>query len=182
MSAPLRSSVLTWPRTTSTLIGPVTAMASPSMTPMASPTCWSSSRSAGAGNAGLGRAMRAGSARIVGEQSNPSAARRRARREVKLLDESNIFSLTLRCEFPLAGQRAAEIPALYYTTMATPEAVDTPERQPAEVNAHYDTRLPELRWSRRMQIPLIAGAVYSVIRLLGPTLRHEVLGWQHAER
>jgi len=66
--------------------------------------------------------------------------------------------------------------------MATPEAVDTPERQPAEVNAHYDTRLPDLRWSRRMQIPLIAGAVYSVIRLLGPTLRYEVLGWQHAER
>lgn len=52
----------------------------------------------------------------------------------------------------------------------------------AQVNAHYDTRLPPLRWSRRMQIPLIAGAVFSVIRTLGPTLRYEVLGWQHAER
>jgi lysophospholipid acyltransferase (LPLAT)-like uncharacterized protein len=50
------------------------------------------------------------------------------------------------------------------------------------VNLHYDTRLPELRWSRRMQIPLIAAAVFSLIRLLGPTLRYEVLGWQHAER
>jgi lysophospholipid acyltransferase (LPLAT)-like uncharacterized protein len=49
------------------------------------------------------------------------------------------------------------------------------------VNAHYDTRLPELPWSRRIQIPLIAAAVYSVICLLGPTLRYEVLGWQHAE-
>jgi lysophospholipid acyltransferase (LPLAT)-like uncharacterized protein len=49
------------------------------------------------------------------------------------------------------------------------------------VNAHYDTRLPELRWSRRIQIPLIAAAVFSVIRLLGPTLRYEVLGWHHAE-
>jgi lysophospholipid acyltransferase (LPLAT)-like uncharacterized protein len=49
------------------------------------------------------------------------------------------------------------------------------------VNMHYDTRLPELPWSRRMQIPLIAAAVYNVIRLLGPTLRYEVLGWQHAE-
>src|SRR5712672_1578728 len=49
------------------------------------------------------------------------------------------------------------------------------------VNLHYDTRLPELRWSRRIQIPLIAAAVFSVIRLLGPTLRYEVLGWQHAE-
>src|SRR6266851_5228223 len=49
------------------------------------------------------------------------------------------------------------------------------------VSAHYDTRLPQLRWSRRAQIPLIAAAVYSLIRLLGPTLRFEVLGWQHAE-
>jgi lysophospholipid acyltransferase (LPLAT)-like uncharacterized protein len=49
------------------------------------------------------------------------------------------------------------------------------------VNLHYDTRLPELRWSRRMQIPLIAAAVFSLIRLLGPTLLYEVLGWQHAE-
>ena len=50
------------------------------------------------------------------------------------------------------------------------------------VSAHYDTRLPQLPWSRRIQIPLIAAAVYSVIRTLGPTLRYEVLGWQHAER
>jgi lysophospholipid acyltransferase (LPLAT)-like uncharacterized protein len=50
------------------------------------------------------------------------------------------------------------------------------------VNVHYDTRLPELPWLRRVQIPIIAAAVYSVIRTLGPTLRYEVLGWQHAER
>jgi len=49
------------------------------------------------------------------------------------------------------------------------------------VNVHYDTRPPELPWSRRIQIPLIAAVVYSVIRVLGPTLRYEVLGWQHAE-
>jgi len=56
--------------------------------------------------------------------------------------------------------------------------------QPGEepVNVHYDTRLPELPWPRRMQIPVIAAAVYGVIRTLGPTLRYEVLGWQHAER
>jgi lysophospholipid acyltransferase (LPLAT)-like uncharacterized protein len=52
---------------------------------------------------------------------------------------------------------------------------------PGEVNLHYDTRLPDLPWSRRAQIPLIAAAVYSVIRTLGPTLRFEVLGWHHAE-
>jgi lysophospholipid acyltransferase (LPLAT)-like uncharacterized protein len=50
------------------------------------------------------------------------------------------------------------------------------------VSAHYDTRLPNLPWSRRIQIPLIAGAAYTVIRTLGPTLRYEVMGWQHAER
>ena len=33
-----------------------------------------------------------------------------------------------------------------------------------------------------MQIPIIAAAVYTVIRLLGPTLRYEVLGWHRAER
>jgi lysophospholipid acyltransferase (LPLAT)-like uncharacterized protein len=50
------------------------------------------------------------------------------------------------------------------------------------ISAHYDTRLPNLPWSRRIQIPLIAAAVYTVIRMLGPTLRYEVLGWQHAVR
>lgn len=58
-----------------------------------------------------------------------------------------------------------------------------PAGAPGEpVSAHFDTRLPDLPLFRRMQIPLIAAAVYSVIRLLGPTLRYEVLGWQHAER
>jgi lysophospholipid acyltransferase (LPLAT)-like uncharacterized protein len=74
--------------------------------------------------------------------------------------------------------------------MATNAPDTTNETAPASgassahepVNAHYDTRLPELPWSRRIQIPIIAAAVYSVIRTLGPTLRYEVLGWQHAER
>jgi lysophospholipid acyltransferase (LPLAT)-like uncharacterized protein len=56
-----------------------------------------------------------------------------------------------------------------------------PHESPA-VSAHYDVRLPNLPWSRRAQIPMIAALVYSVIRTLGPTLRYEVLGWQHAER
>jgi lysophospholipid acyltransferase (LPLAT)-like uncharacterized protein len=62
---------------------------------------------------------------------------------------------------------------------------DAGQKLPAtaeSVSAHYDTRLPKLPWSRRIQIPIIAAAVYSVIRLLGPTLRYEVLGWQNAER
>src|SRR5438045_1216691 len=55
-----------------------------------------------------------------------------------------------------------------------------PEAEP--VNLHYDTRLPQLPWTRRIQVPFIAAAVYSVIRTLGPTLRYEVHGWQHAEK
>src|SRR5258707_1734080 len=68
--------------------------------------------------------------------------------------------------------------------MTTPDAAVEASKQSeqAAVNAHYDVRLPELPWSRRVQIPIIADAVYSVIRTLGPTLRYEVLGWQHAER
>lgn len=68
--------------------------------------------------------------------------------------------------------------------MTTPDATveTTKKAQQGMVNVHYDTRLPDLPWSRRLQIPIIAAAVYSVIRTLGPTLRYEVLGWQHAER
>jgi lysophospholipid acyltransferase (LPLAT)-like uncharacterized protein len=64
------------------------------------------------------------------------------------------------------------------------EAPPAPASQPPQdpVNLHYDTRLPRLRWSRRIQIPIIAAAVYSVIRTLGPTLRYEVLGQQHPSR
>lgn len=50
------------------------------------------------------------------------------------------------------------------------------------MNSHYDTRLPQLKWSRRMQIPLIAAAVYSFICALGPTLRYEFLGYQNIAR
>jgi lysophospholipid acyltransferase (LPLAT)-like uncharacterized protein len=68
--------------------------------------------------------------------------------------------------------------------MTTPDATVEATKKSGEepVNVHYDIRLPDLPWSRRMQIPIIAAAVYSVIRTLGPTLRYEVLGWQHAER
>ena len=65
--------------------------------------------------------------------------------------------------------------------MSTPGAATDSKEPQEKVNVHYDTRLPELKWSRRIQIPIIAGIVYSVIRTLGPTLRFEVLGWHHAE-
>ena len=62
--------------------------------------------------------------------------------------------------------------------------IPKPVNQPAAeaVSVHYDTRLSPLPWTRRIQIPFIAAAVYSIIRTLGPTLRYEVLGWHRAER
>jgi len=65
--------------------------------------------------------------------------------------------------------------------MSTPDAAADSNSQQETVNTHYDTRLPKLKWSRRIQIPIIAAVVYSMIRTLGPTLRYEVLGWHHAE-
>src|SRR5215831_20128619 len=66
--------------------------------------------------------------------------------------------------------------------MSTPDASARSNEQQESVSTHYDTRLPTLKWSRRMQIPMIAAVVYSVIRSLGPTLHYEVLGWHHAEQ
>src|SRR5258707_1508419 len=91
--------------------------------------------------------------------------------------------------------RMRDVRTLYYRPMSAKDAAREGEggtdpaarSAPASensadgVNAPYDTRLPELPWSRRIQIPVIAVEVYSVICLLGPTLRYEALGWEHAE-
>ncbi|HET8924155.1 MAG TPA: lysophospholipid acyltransferase family protein [Candidatus Acidoferrum sp.] len=68
--------------------------------------------------------------------------------------------------------------------MTTPDAAADAAKPASQepLNVHYDTRLPDLPWSRRIQIPIIAAAVYSLIRTLGPTLRYEVHGWHHAEK
>lgn len=70
------------------------------------------------------------------------------------------------------------------TNQAARTAIAAAEPEPiaGKVGVHYDTQLPKLPWSRRIQIPIIAALVYSVIRILGPTLRFEVLGWQNAEK
>ena len=71
-------------------------------------------------------------------------------------------------------ERRGDGKPLYYTKMETVQKVD--ENQQERLSAHYDTQLPRLPWHRRIQIPIIAAVVYSVIRALGPTLRYEVLG------
>lgn len=47
---------------------------------------------------------------------------------------------------------------------------------------HFDTSLPELSLWRRMQIPLIAWAVYWVIRGIGSTIRFERIGERKLDR
>jgi len=65
---------------------------------------------------------------------------------------------------------------------AAPGELPEASRYVSTPNVHFDTGMRELSAWRRAQIPLIAGAVYSLVRAVGPTLRYEVLGWQHAER
>jgi hypothetical protein len=61
-------------------------------------------------------------------------------------------------------------------------AAPTTAAQPPAATSHYDIVYPELSPWRRLQIPLIAGGVYGITRLVGPTLRFEALGMQHVER
>ena len=61
------------------------------------------------------------------------------------------------------------------------EAAKSAERE-QRASTHYDIRLPKLTRWQQMQVPLIAWAGYWLVRSLGPTLRFEVLGWQHTER
>ena len=64
--------------------------------------------------------------------------------------------------------------------MPTPDIPNSNAQAEEPVSAHYDVRLPKLPWTRRIQIPFIAAAVFSVIRTIGPTLRFEVIGGRHA--
>ncbi len=58
----------------------------------------------------------------------------------------------------------------------------TPEEAEQRVPVHYDTRLPKLTFLQRTLIPIIGWVVWFVIRMLGPTIRFEVLGGQKAGR
>lgn len=78
---------------------------------------------------------------------------------------------------------------LYYTRM--PEQVKLPPQQAQaqqaqqegqRLLAHYDTRLPKLTFWQRLLVPVLGWAVWAVIRVLGPTIRFEVLGGQKAGR
>lgn len=78
-------------------------------------------------------------------------------------------------------QRGGDEKLLYYTKMETTEKHIEDTDSPT-VDPRYDVRLPKLPWHRRIQIPIIAAVVYSIIRILGPTLRYEVLGRAKVEK
>jgi hypothetical protein len=64
-----------------------------------------------------------------------------------------------------------------------PEQVKTsPGQEEQRLVVHYDTRLPKLTFLQRALIPVIGWTVWAVIRLLGPTIRFEVVGGQKAGR
>jgi len=80
------------------------------------------------------------------------------------------------------AKTAASADAAEVEREATAEETPDSTRYVAAPNVHFDTGMRELSAFRRAQIPVIAGAVYSLVRSVGPTLRYEILGWQHAER
>src|SRR5258708_39042820 len=92
------------------------------------------------------------------------------------------------------ASRRCDARTLYYTPMSAKDAAREAEQGTGRaassgavaengadaVNVHYDTRLPELPWSRRVQIPFIAAAGGRGILPLGPPRRCEGRGCQGA--
>jgi lysophospholipid acyltransferase (LPLAT)-like uncharacterized protein len=52
----------------------------------------------------------------------------------------------------------------------------------SRVNVHYDLVYPTLSRWRRMQIPVLGWLGTLLVRVIGPTLRFEVLGYEHYQR
>ncbi len=69
---------------------------------------------------------------------------------------------------------------LYYTPVTEGAKSNVPQEERSGV--HFDTRRRKLSFSRRAQIPLIAGAAVALVRTIGPTLRIETPGYVHTER
>lgn len=51
-----------------------------------------------------------------------------------------------------------------------------------QIQSLYDTRLPKLSFKQRLMVPILGWVVWAVIRVLGPTLRYEVLGGRQIGR
>src|ERR1700730_2840101 len=62
------------------------------------------------------------------------------------------------------------------------ELAKSPAQRGEQIADSYDVQPRPLSAFRRAQVTLISGAGYGFARIAGPTLRYEVLGWQHIER
>lgn len=56
-----------------------------------------------------------------------------------------------------------------------------PQTDDGRINVLYDDRPRQLSRWRRIQVPIIGGAVYGLLRILGPTLRFETIGLHNLE-
>jgi hypothetical protein len=45
--------------------------------------------------------------------------------------------------------------------------------------SHYDTSPRELSFGMKIRLRMLAGSAVTLTRLLGPTLRYEMVGWQN---
>src|SRR5260370_41972362 len=91
--------------------------------------------------------------------------------------------------------RRYDVRTLYYTPMSAKEAAREVEQGSGRpvtraaasendadaVNVHYDTRLPELPWSRRIKSAVVGAGGYSVVCVLGATAGVGGLGWEDSE-
>lgn len=62
------------------------------------------------------------------------------------------------------------------------ELAKSPAEREIQRGNPYDSLPKELSPFRRAQVPVISAAAHAFARLAGPTLRYEVLGWQHIDR
>ena len=81
---------------------------------------------------------------------------------------------------PLDLERREHGDRLYYTAVNKIATSGTPPADALKQTHNRKCALPQLSRWRRMQIPVIAWAAYSAVRLLGPTLRLEVIGVHNA--
>ena len=89
--------------------------------------------------------------------------------------ESSVMAARELC----SGVHPDLLEVLYYTAVAN-DAKSAVPREIQTSHHQFDARPPELSRWRRLQIPVIAWAVYWVVRLIGPTLRVEMVGVQNA--
>src|SRR5215472_14710687 len=124
-------------------------------------------------------ASRSGTVRIA--RAAATAAAKNFTQVAKSFLETRIES-TYTCSFlkGWAGISSKQVD-LYYIRMAE-QVKMAPESQESHVVVHYDTRPPKLTRLQRALVPIIGWAVWAVIRVLGPTIRFEVVGGQKAGR